>query len=186
MGTELTQHLMLDMETLGNKPDTVVMSLAGVILTRDAIVSAKEWTLNTQQQLNGGRKIDMDTVCWWLKQEQNAQNIIRKSASEGQDMRSAMTEFTSWVKNIGNKRKILVWSCGATFDISIAENILNSMKLEVPWEYTNQRCYRTVKAMHKVEQGLEFKGQKHVAIDDCMHQALALMNFFKLHPELEA
>lgn len=170
--------LMLDFETLGVTPDAMVLSL-GAILFEKEIVKEKGWffkhsTINKDVQPN--RKFDQQTIAWWHKQKPQAQKIFEYCQSIGVTLPEFIQDFRKWLPE--SCQTLTVWGNGATFDVAIIEDIFRSLNEPIPWRFTNVRCYRTIKAIHRIEAGRAFEGIPHQAIDDARYQAKCLMNWF--------
>ena len=54
--------VMYDFETMGQSPDTAVISLGGVMFNRDGILGKKYWVFDWENQ--PGRTVDPSTKTW--------------------------------------------------------------------------------------------------------------------------
>lgn len=174
----MNTHLMLDFETLGQTPDTAVLSLGAVLFNQDGILDCQDWVFDLTEQLRSKRSVTSSTIVWWLQQGAKAQEIFALSNSKGKGMR----EFTPEFLKFSSTKDLRVWGNGATFDVSIIEHLLSQMKVENPWMFWNVRCYRTIKAMFEIEKGKPFVGTKHNALDDAKYQAERMSEFLKANP----
>jgi exodeoxyribonuclease VIII len=172
----VTEHLMLDFETLGQNPDAAVVSLGAVIFDKEKIIDEALWVFNLNGQLSGRRTASGDTIAWWMKQEQKARSVFEKANTEGLLLRDFVPQFQKFIDG----RDIRVWGNGATFDVSIAEHILRQQGAEMPWKFWNIRCYRTMKACFEIDK--PFVGTKHDALDDALHQTKCLMEYWMKNP----
>jgi len=163
---------MLDFETLGQGADCKVLSLGAVLFDGRAIVDRKYWVFNHETQYN--RSADQSTIEWWAKQNEEARGIFKECETVGRNLEECMQEFVEWV---APHKGLVVWSNGATFDIMIMEHILKSYDLAVPWHFWNQRCYRTIKSIFKIENGKK-NDQKHNALADAVFQTACLIELF--------
>jgi exodeoxyribonuclease VIII len=77
----------------------------------------------------------------------------------------ALQRFTLWLPN-----DCKLWGNGASFDNAILANAYAALKMEQPWAFWNDRCYRTIKAMHP-KQKQQHLGTHHNALDDAISQA---------------
>lgn len=172
----MTNHLMLDFETLGNTPDTAVVSLGAVLFNREGIFAERLWLFNLTGQLDGRRRFaTADTITWWMGQGEKAKSVFEKAQREGVLLKDFATQFVEWVDP---KRDVRVWGNGATFDVSIIESILLQQGVKAPWKFWNHRCYRTLKQCYGIEK-TKFQGTKHDALDDSKHQATQLIQYWK-------
>ena len=64
----------------------------------------------------------------------------------------------------------IMWGNSARFDLGILEYAYDSCLIPVPWDHRNERCYRTLKALHP-EIKIMRSGTHHNALDDATSQA---------------
>jgi hypothetical protein len=175
----MNHHLMLDFETLNDRPDSAVLSLGAVILTAEkGIVAEKEWIFSLDEQFKARSSVSAATLLWWLEKEKAAQDIFKKTQTHGISMRIFLMEFSEWLRPYD----VRVWGNGASFDVPIIENILHRGNQKIPWKFWNVRCYRTLKILYGIEKGIERRGTHHNALDDARYQATCLYNFLKQNP----
>jgi len=72
----------------------------------------------------------------------------------------------------------VVWGNGASFDNAILANAYHKTHLDLPWQYYNNRCYRTIKNCYPNIK-LSRAGTLHKALDDAKSQAMHLIEIFK-------
>jgi hypothetical protein len=173
---------MLDLETIGSNPNSVVLSVGAVSFNSEIITDQKEWFLDVDSQITQGRRVDFDTLKWWIHQSDEAQDIFNDRFLTSLSFFAG--EFQNfWTRTCGDGAKI--WGNGADFDIPILTTLLVKNGVKAPWKFWNSRCFRTVKAMYGIDKLIEFEGVRHGALTDALHQAKCLQLFFKNHPELE-
>ena len=73
------KHIMIDVESLGTRADAVILSLGAVKfdLTSGKIDDQGFYasiSIDSNQEL--GRRIQEDTLLWWLKQDIAAQSVF--------------------------------------------------------------------------------------------------------------
>jgi hypothetical protein len=176
-----TNHLMLDFETLGTQPDTAVLSLGAVMFNRDKILAEKLWVFDVQGQLDNDRSVKFETLIWWLQQGEAAKSVFKRSRETGIKIRDFLPQFIAFTEPYKNLR---VWGNGASFDVSIIENLLEVGKIKTPWLFYNSRCYRTMKSCFGIDpKDGSFSGTKHDALDDARHQTNKLLEYWKKNPE---
>ena len=74
-------HLMIDVETLGTRPGSVVTNIGIVAFDIEADGWADvgmEIPLNPQEQMGLGFKADWSTIRWWMDQSREAQALLPK------------------------------------------------------------------------------------------------------------
>lgn len=163
---------MIDLETLGTGPDTVVVSLGAVLFDPNQLELGPTFyaPLQIQNQLDIGRKVTGDTLKWWIGQSDAAKKLFHE---EAQDPAYVLSVFSDWLKqNIPSIRSRKPWGNGATFDISIMESLYKSYNLEVPWNFNSVMDLRTFKRfVGKGKQVPKTIGVNHNALDDAINQA---------------
>mgnify|MGYP002351095440 FL=1 len=174
-------HLMLDFETLGQRPTSAVLSLGAVIFTQKELLKTAEWFFNPDEQLKRGRTIDYSTIQWWMTQKDEARAIFKSEARAITTLDAFGVEFVKFLES----RKVNPWGCGADFDLPIFDDIwrrsirhASATPPEV-WKFWDVRCYRTLKALTGCDKLAVRKGVHHSALDDAIHQAecvIALAN----------
>ena len=173
-------HMMIDLETMGTTPDSVVLSCGAVMFDPESGVVmdklSKHWVLQIQNQLDAGRVISGDTLKWWIGQSDEA---IR-SWNKGEGSCANLVEFrenmdTYWCRS---KAKY-VWSHGSIFDVAILENMMEG---QTPWKFWDIRDTRTLLHAAGIDQGLRDyrdKSSHHNAEADAIAQATAICDAWK-------
>jgi len=64
-----------------------------------------------------------------------------------------------------------LWGNGSTFDNVILSNAYRAIGVKQPWDFWNDRCYRTLKSLYPHVK-LERSGVAHNALDDAKSQAM--------------
>ncbi len=68
----MATHAMIDIETLGTEPGSVVLSVGAVKFDPFNNIepnNGKHWMLDVDAQTNVGRLVDESTLAWWGKQD---------------------------------------------------------------------------------------------------------------------
>lgn len=159
---------MLDLETLGNAPGSVIVSIGAVKFGGGQILDKFYQRINAESCVRQGLRMDTSTVLWWMKQSDEARAELNKPA---EDIVDALMAFTRWVDP---NTEAEIWGNGATFDNVLLAEAYVACGMRRPWKYSNDRCYRTVKALHP-HIPLSRTGTHHNALDDATSQAQHLM-----------
>jgi DNA polymerase III epsilon subunit-like protein len=163
------KHIMFDAETLGTVADACILSIGAVRfdLDSDAIDDAGFYaSISIDSNLEHKRRIQEDTLIWWMKQGEASQGVFHESK---QTLRTALSDLTDW---IGDARDVKVWSNGADFDLPMLAHAYTSLGMDVPWQFWNSCCYRTYKNLPGAKNvRIPFDGTKHNALFDAVHQA---------------
>lgn len=160
---------MVDIETLGNKSNSVIVSIAAVGFDIVTGIMYDEIFLrvNPQSCLDAGLKVDADTIIWWMNQEKSA--IDFNFNKEGLNFSAALHEFYKFVETL-KPSELRVWGNSARFDLGILENAYNAIKKPIPWLYKLERDVRTLVEFNPALKEIPFKGIRHNPLDDCKHQ----------------
>lgn len=166
------KHLSVDLETLGTTADSAILSIGAVKFDLESgqiDEGGFYGSISIDSNLEAGRKINEDTLIWWLKQPAAAQQVFHEKKG---DLYAVLQEFSDWV----GTRDFLVWSNGASFDIPMLEHAYKAAHMEVPWEFWNSRCFRTYKNLPGAKSvKLPAKqGVAHNALADAYNQAAQL------------
>lgn len=137
-------HIMLDLETLGRGPDAVIVSIGAVEFSIDnPCISDFYVCVEAEGQAAGGAVIDASTVLWWLQQPQAARGELISEAIRRQPLGTALESLAAWVRG-GAERTYRVWGNGSSFDCVILRRAYERCGVTTPWDWWNDRCYRTL------------------------------------------
>lgn len=167
-------HLMLDLETMGNKSNSAIVSIGAVEFDIETGELGREFycVISLQSCLNKGLIINASTLYWWLLQNENARKEICAGNSKiATTLERALENFSSFINKIGGNN-VQIWGNGARFDIGILEDAYVSCGyLEMPWNFRNERDVRTlVSFAPNIKEQFQFQGIEHHPIHDCKHQ----------------
>ena len=112
--------------------------------------------------------MDASTVLWWLKQSDAARAAFDRG---GEHIAVALQQFAGWMENRAKRDDVRVWGNGAAFDNVILASAYRRSGTPQPWQFWNDRCYRTVKAQYPAVK-MQRNGTHHNAVDDAESQAL--------------
>jgi hypothetical protein len=166
--------VMLDLETLGTRPECVILTLGAV--------KFDPFTMNdpgpglyirpdVDEQIAKGREVQDDTMLWWLDQTED----VREEAlgTEGrisvEEMYKQLNRFLVGVNTI--------WCQGPVFDIAILENLYRQYGWPTPWQFWQIADSRTAFKMHG-DPRVKGKVGLHNALEDCVSQATAIQQVY--------
>lgn len=153
---------MLDLETLGVKPGSVILSIGAVLFDPHGAVEPRVYDLgggpvvnpihatfhaflNAQEQTDrrdfGGGLVDGDTVMWWIGQSDAARTAMLEGQKNTQPVLGVLVDFAQW---LCKGRVENIWCHGATFDAPLLQALYESYRLPVPWKFRCVRDTRTV------------------------------------------
>jgi hypothetical protein len=167
---------MIDCETLGTAADSVILSLGAVRfdLESDDIDDEGFYrSISVESNLDYKRRIQEDTLIWWLDQSSEAKAVFTEPK---ETLQTALCEFSDWLGD----DKACVWSCGADFDLPMVAHAYRQIIVDVPWKFWNSRCYRTYKNLPGAERiKVPRQGTHHNALQDAIYQAQHLQAIHK-------
>lgn len=162
-------NIMLDLETMGNGNNAAIIAIGAVKFDAKGINERWYEVVSLQSSINVGLEVDSSTIMWWMKQSDDARAQFEK---EGMELRNALIDFSQFVGN-----DPIMWGNGAAFDNAILSNAYRKSRLDQPWSFRNDRCYRTIKNLYpNIE--IDDIGIQHCAVDDAEYQALHLIKIF--------
>lgn len=161
-------NVMTDLETLGKGSNAVILSIGAVLFDETGLGSTFYCNVDGQSCVDIGLKLDVSTIMWWMKQGDDARKALTNA--KGKHIVAALNDFRDFVM-VGAGKDAKLWGNGATFDNVILSNAYELAKIERPWSYKGDRCYRTMKAEYpQITQ--DAVGVAHNALDDAKYQAL--------------
>lgn len=169
-------NVMLDLETMGSGSDAAIIAIGAVefdILSR-SIGDGFYQIITLESSVSQGGVIDPATVLWWLKQSDQARAELQRPGIHIDD---ALNRFAVWLSNIssGQPQEVCIWGNGAAFDNAILASAYRRVEIPQPWKHWNDRCYRTIKAMHPHTK-LQRLGTHHNAQNDALSQTWHLID----------
>jgi DNA polymerase III epsilon subunit-like protein len=163
-------HIMLDLETMSTQPNAAIVAIGAVYFDPAEGTLGKEFyqavDLISCQQL--GLHIDADTVMWWLRQSAEAREAISK---DPQHLSKTLQDFTNWLPPL--EEKAYVWGNGADFDNVILSSACRAAGVKIPWRFSRNSCYRTLKNQSKIP--FVEPTIPHHALEDAKAQATHLI-----------
>jgi exodeoxyribonuclease VIII len=101
-----------------------------------------------------------------MGQSDKARAVFKDKGKPLAEVLNAFTKFIG-IENVG---QVKLWGNGANFDNVILVNAYRRTGIKAPWQFYNDRCYRTIKSMFKRIE-MERSGTHHNALDDAKSQA---------------
>jgi hypothetical protein len=161
--------VMLDIETMGNKSNSAIVSIGAVEFNMITGEIGREFykVVDLQSSLDAGLKINASTVYFWLQQNQQARDGI--TVDKKIPLATALHMFGVWMQDC--IKDVNIWGNGARFDIGLMEDAHEACGLKNPWNFRSERDVRTlVSFAPHIKANHPFTGIHHNPIDDCKHQ----------------
>lgn len=164
------RDVMFDLETLATSTNAVILSIGAVRFDPDTGEMAEKFYANIDPSSQRWREVDPDTVAWWDKQGQAAQDKLTEAPVF--PLREALIMFKEFLRSSD-----LLWSNGPTFDEMIIRSAFEQLDGKFPVGYYNSRCCRTEFALGK-RLGIPKVSPelKHDALSDSIAQAMTVIN----------
>ena len=160
------EHLMVDIETMGNVSYSSIISIGAVEFDIKTGRTGKEFyvTVDLQSCLDKGLIINADTVIWWMGRDENAKKEITEK--KGLPVTEALEMFSEFCNDTYQ-----IWGNSARFDLGILQNAYNKIGKKIPWDFRKERCVRTLVSFNPdIKKNYLFKGTAHNALHDCYYQ----------------
>lgn len=167
----MTRHVMIDIETLGLEPGSVILSIAAVAFDPSPALEPEvifDATISVADGLKFGMKINPSTVAWHIDQGSLGGGCRQRHFNTVQDALEVL-----WVR-IGPDD--IIWANSPNFDCVLIEDAARRVGLQPQWHYRNLRDLRTALAANPTfdKATVPFVGKRHDPVDDCMHQIALL------------
>lgn len=163
---------MLDLETMGTAPGSAILAIGAVEFAHSTILGTFYQKIDLQSAVDLGLVMDPQTVLWWLRQSDASRLEIAQG--EGGHIKDVLSDFSNWLRENAIDEEIEMWGNGAAFDNTLLAAAYHKLGMRLPWKYSNDRCYRTVKNLYPDVQMVR-DGTHHNALDDARSQAMHLM-----------
>ena len=168
-------HVMLDLETFGSRPGSVIVSI-GMVRFGAAHLGEEFYRLiDPNSCVELGMTMDPDSIMWWLAQSDPARASL--TGSPGDHIRVALQDASAFLLQTVNT---CVWGNGATFDNVLLSEAYRMANLQRPWSHRLDRCFRTMKLGFPTNPPAR-EGTHHNALDDAKHQAIWLQKIYQKH-----
>jgi hypothetical protein len=176
--------VMLDLETLGTAPGSVIISIGAVAFSPD--MEEKEWRRFSAEPIGVatckavGLTTDLATIEWWKQQTPEARAIVDAAEAGGAacvHIVEALHGFTGWLSSLphtygpdGVPDRVNMWGNGSDFDNVLLGVAYAKAAVAQPWRYGSGRCFRTMRKAFPTVPAPEFTGVKHNALADAIFQ----------------
>lgn len=161
------KHIMVDLETMGNKSNSCIVSIGALEFDLDTGETGREFYYNIHLEscLDCGLTVDAHTVMWWLQQSDQARTDLLKTPIVS--LNEALISFNKFC----NEDSIM-WGNSARFDLGILQDAYNKLGIYKHWNYHNERDVRTlVSFAPEIKKDYPRSATAHNALSDCYHQA---------------
>lgn len=170
-------HIMVDLETFGVTPGSVVASIGAVVFDPiEGTVGERFYgVIDRASAEAAGLVADAKTLEWWSQQSAEAQAALTDNPSPLTQVLQVFARW--WTEQVGDSEGRF-WCQGPSFDLSLLEAAYRLIGERTPWKYNAGRDTRTIYELSGILPDLT-TGAHHNALDDAERQALAIIAGFK-------
>lgn len=166
------KNVMVDTETLGTTPGSVILSLGACVfdpMWRTATFEETFYrTIDRASCEAVGLTVDPKTLEWWS--DPSRAEAWAALQVDPQPIGDVLTAFTGWwLRNRG----VYFWAHAPNFDESLLSAAYRACGQTPPWRFWDVRCTRTIYDLAKVKPD-RAQGMHHNALDDAKSQAAAV------------
>lgn len=169
-------HLMIDLETMGNKPTAPIIAIGAVLFEPSSGELGSEYyaVVDLESSMVMDSVADPSTILWWLKQSAEAREAITSDSRV--HITNALGGLRRLIDENCTSKSVQVWGNGATFDNVIIRASFERHGLSCPWQFWNDRDVRTIVELGRAvgfnpRYEIPFEGDMHSALADARHQA---------------
>lgn len=179
MGEKKFKHVMIDTETLGRTPGSVVRSVAAVEFDPQTGETGRQkvWKIDLTDSIRYGFKVEASTLKWWMMQSDEA----RREFVEGAEtpLEDFFEEFMEFLADTDEERDFTLWCLQLDFDVAMLRSMYSWYNLNVyrcdeevlPWNF------RKVRDVRPYMDALDSAGllppkvaDRHTPLADCLAQ----------------
>ncbi len=168
---------MVDLETMGRFPGAALLSIGAVRFDPydvEAPIDRFHVGIALASNKTLGLEFDPETIAWWMHDDrQPARSSLE--ALEKVDIHTALFAFAEWCAQAPVTG---IWGNAASFDCGLLAAAYRKAMIDVPWEFWQERCYRTVKNLLTVPLPPR-EGPAHNALADALVQAQHLQQLYR-------
>ncbi|EMP5337444.1 3'-5' exoribonuclease, partial [Citrobacter freundii] len=114
-------HLMIDLETMGNGPYAPIISIGAVFFEPNSGEIGSDFQVNVslESSMRFRARPDASTILWWMEQGEDARRAL---TTETQELSTALSWLSDFISKHAKPRFVQVWGNGASFDCVILRN----------------------------------------------------------------
>jgi len=166
----MKNYLMVDIESLNNTPDAVILSIGAVLFNEKGVAKDKYYAaVDIQSCLDAGLTIGGDTLLWWHKQSDEARKVFLEKTVP---LKKALQGLKNYTYKHCHTYDIPVVANSPSFDCVILRNAYRAVGEDAFWKFWRELDYRTMKSLKgapKIERGED--NVAHNALADAYAQA---------------
>lgn len=163
--------VMIDLETMGTQPDAAIVAIGAVEFDAEsgALGGVRYLPVDLASSVATGGTVDPATVVWWTQQDEAVRRELW--STDCQPLTAALAALRVWLQWRENDRNVRIWGNGAAFDNVVLRGAYQRIGEPPPWQWRNDRCFRTLRKLLSWVEPPVRTGVPHIALDDALHQA---------------
>lgn len=173
----MAKHLMIDIETLGTMPFSVVLSIGAVVFDPETGTLGSSFYVNINRNTSEsiGLMVDPKVEAWW--QDPKRASAWAEMQTDQMTAQEAAKMFGDWFRRECDFDNTIVWCHGAAFDFPILETFIRMAGERTPWNFRNLADDRTLFRLVDIDfSALPKEDTYHNALSDAKNQARAVMS----------
>lgn len=170
---------MIDTETLGRTPGSVVRSVAAVEFDPRTGETGRQkvWKIDLADSIRYGFKVEASTLKWWMMQSDEA----RREFVEGAEtpLEDFFEEFMEFLADTDEEKDFTLWCLQLDFDVAMLRSMYSWYNLNVygcdeevlPWNFRKVRDVRPyIDALDSAGLLPPKVADRHTPLADCLAQ----------------
>ena len=179
MGDKKFKHVMIDTETLGRTPGSVVRSVAAVEFDPQTGETGRQkvWKIDLTDSIRYGFKVEASTLKWWMMQSDEARREFVEEAET--PLEDFLEDFMQFIAATDEGNDFTLWCLQLDFDVAMLRSMYSWYNLNVyrcdeevlPWNF------RKVRDVRPYMDALDSAGllppkvaDRHTPLADCLAQ----------------
>lgn len=165
---------VIDIETLSTNNNALILTIGAIKFKRnEEIKELKKMDtfyskIIKKSCLKLGMHIDENTLEWWKKQPKESQYEALHDKTNRIEIKDALIKLSDFLKDVK-----CIWANSPNFDCVILENAYKSCELDIPWNFWQLRCCRTLYDIAKVNLNT-ISVVSHNSLEDCYRQLIGI------------
>lgn len=156
--------IMTDIETLGHRTDSTIIQIAAIAFNIETGNYFSEFNQIVDVTKNEELKVTGSTLKWWLNTNKELlSELINKGDVSSYDL---INNFHQWMSELNGE--LYLWGNGILFDNKMIQYQMETLGLEYPINYKNDRDLRTIIDLTSNKLNISEKELKDRFNDECL------------------
>jgi len=144
----INENVMIDCETMSTAGNAAVLQIGAVRFNMYGLDEEFEVNISLEDLIKHGCDVSASTILWWLGRSTSARVALIEGQSRAVTIKSAMDSLTDFLMPVP-WLETAVWGNDPSADNRWIMELCSKVGTPIPWEYYNNRCYRTFCAERK-------------------------------------